>query len=227
VHALGVSGSFAEEEQEGARVFAAVAGRCGVRRIVYLGGIVHDDDVSEHLASRREVGAILRGGTVPAIEFRASIVIGDGSSSFELVRDLVERLPAMVAPSWLDNPAQPIALDDLVEYLVAAIDVPIDQSAIYEVGGSDRTTYRELVDEVARQLGRDPIIVTVPAATPVPISVLPEALTGLLPERARLAGNLIESMRYDTAVRDDSALTAFTVQPRGLSDAVTAALAAA
>jgi uncharacterized protein YbjT (DUF2867 family) len=227
VHALGTNGSFAEEERSGARAFAQAAAEQGVRRIVYLGGIVHENDLSEHLASRRAVGEMLRGGDVPAIEFRASIVIGDGSSSFELVRDLVERIPAMVAPNWLDNPAQPIAVDDLVEYLVAAIDAPLDGSVVYEIGGSDRGTYRDLVDEVARQLGRDPLVVTVPAVVPVPLSSLPEALTGFLPERARLAANLLESMRYDTSVRDDSALTDFTVRPRGLREAVSAALAGA
>jgi uncharacterized protein YbjT (DUF2867 family) len=226
VHALGTNGPFAEEERTGARTFAVAAREQGVRRIVYLGGIVHDDDLSEHLASRREVGEILRASGVPTIEFRASIVVGEGSASFELIRDLLEELPALVVPTWLENGAQPIAVDDLIDYLVAAIDVPLQGSAVYEIGGADRVTYRDLVDEVGRQLGREPAaVVSVAAAVPMrALSLMPEALTGILPERARLAASLIESLRYDTSVREASALHVFDVRPRGLADAVATAL---
>jgi uncharacterized protein YbjT (DUF2867 family) len=226
VHSLGAAGSFEDDERTAAQEFAAAARECGVGRLVYLGGIAHGDDLSPHLGSRREVGEILRGSGIPTVELRASIVVGDGSASFELIRDLVERLPAVVAPDWLDNPAQPIALDDVVEYLVAALEVPVaTDGVVYEIGGADRVTYRELVAEVGRQLGREPRVLTVPVpAPPLAASELPAALAELIPERARLAANLVESLRYDTAVHDDAATRDFALRPRGLRDAVAAAL---
>jgi uncharacterized protein YbjT (DUF2867 family) len=226
VHSLEAAGDFGDAETHAAGVFATAARERGVERIVYLGGIVHGTDLSAHLESRRAVGEILRSSAVPAIEFRASIVVGAGSASFELVRDLVERLPLLVGPDWLDNPAQPIALEDVVAYLVEALELPLTDSVVYEIGGADRVTYRALVDEVARQTGGTPTAAVVPVPSPpVSASDLPSALTQLIPERARLAANLIESLRYDTAVSDDAALADFRVRPKGIEDAVREALA--
>lgn len=226
VHSLGMAGEFGEDEEGAARTFAAAARDRGVGRIVYLGGIVHDDDLSPHLASRREVGEILRESGVPTIEFRTSIVVGAGSASFELVRDLVDALPVLVGPDWLDNPAQPIGVDDVVAYLVAALDAPFEGSLVYEIGGADRGTYRDLVDEVARLRGRSGVLTSLPVPPmPVPASALPKQLAELVPERARLAANLLESLRHGTAVEDDAALRDFDVRPIGLSEAVAAALA--
>jgi uncharacterized protein YbjT (DUF2867 family) len=228
VHSLGDSGDFEETERRSAREFAAAAREQGLQRLIYLGGIVHADKLSPHLRSRREVGEVLRASGVPTLELRASIVVGAGSASFELVRTMVENLPTVVAPDWLDHAAQPIALDDVVEYLVAALDVPLDEEAVYEVGGADRVRYRDLVNEVADQLGRPQRRFTLPVPEPpLGVSQLPDALAGLIPERARLAANLIESLQYDSDVRDESALDAFDVRPRGLRDAVAAALASA
>jgi uncharacterized protein YbjT (DUF2867 family) len=228
VHSLGSVGDFEETERRDAREFAAAARECGLQRLIYLGGIVHGENLSPHLRSRREVGEILRASGVPTVELRASIVVGAGSASFELVRTMVERLPTVVAPDWLDHAAQPIALDDVVEYLVAALDVPLEQEAVYEVGGGDRVRYRDLVNEVASQLGRPQRRFTLPVPEPpLGISQLPDALAGLIPEDARLAANLIESLQYDSDVRDDSARGVFDVRPRGLRDAVAAALASA
>jgi uncharacterized protein YbjT (DUF2867 family) len=226
VHSLTAAGEFAEEERRVARTFAGAALECGVGRLVYLGAIVHDDgELSAHLRSRREVGEILRGSGVSTIEFRASIVVGDGSASFDLVRTLVERLPGLVGPDWLDNASQPIAVDDVVAYLAAALDVPLDGEAVYEIGGADRVRYRDLVNEVAVQLGRPTYELTLPVpAPPFDASQLPEQLTQLVPDRARLAANLLESLRHDTDVRDDAAARDFDVRPRGLRDAVAAAL---
>jgi len=225
VHGLATAGEFVEEERHGARTFAEAVRRRGVGRLVYLGGIVHGDDLSPHLQSRRDVGEILRASGVPAIELRASIVVGDGSASFDLVRTLVERLPGLVGPDWLDNAAQPIAVDDVVAYLVAALDVPVEGSAVYEIGGADRVRYRDLVNEVARQLGRPTYDVTVPMPVPpLDASQLPEQLARLIPGRARIAANLLESLRHDTDVRDDAAARDFDVRPLGLRDAVAAAL---
>jgi uncharacterized protein YbjT (DUF2867 family) len=228
VHSLDSAGDFAENERRGAREFAAAARERDLSRLVYLGGIAHDDELSPHLRSRREVGEILRASGVPTVELRASIVVGAGSASFELVKTMVESLPTIVAPDWLDNTAQPIALDDLVEYLIAALDVDLPQAGtVYEIGGADRVRYRDLVNEVAEQLGRPKRQVTVPVpAPPVALSQLPDVLTGLMPDRALVAANLLESLRHDTDVRDDGALRDFDLHPRGLRDAVAAALAA-
>ena len=226
VHSLGLAGEFADGESRAATTFAAAARDREVGRIVYLGGIVHDDDLSPHLASRREVGEIFRRSGVATIEFRTSIVVGAGSASFELVRDLVDALPVLVGPDWLDNPAQPIGVEDVVAYLVAALDLPLQESVVYEIGGADRATYRDLVDEIARKRGRPGVLASLPVPPLlVPASAVPEKLAELVPERARVAANLLESLKHDTAVEDDSALRDFDVRPLGLRDAVAAALA--
>lgn len=222
VHSLGSGGGFEEEERRGAREFSTAARECGVGRLIYLGGIVHADDLSPHLHSRREVGEILRSSGVPAIEFRASIVVGKGSASFELIKTIVERFPSPLAPDWLDHLAQPIAVDDVVVYLASALDVQLDGAAVYEIGGADRVRYRDLVNAVAERLGRQTRDVTIPAPD---IPALPGALASFLPERLRLPLHLLESLQYDTDVRDDAARRDFDVEPRGLDEAVHAALA--
>jgi uncharacterized protein YbjT (DUF2867 family) len=223
VHSLDSGGDFEEEERRGASEFAAAARERGLERLVYLGGIVHEADLSPHLRSRQEVGEILRSSGVPAIEFRASIVVGEGSASFELVKTLVEKLPTVVAPDWLDHLSQPIAIDDVLEYLVAALDVRIEgESAIYEIGGADRVRYRDLVNEVAERLGRPKREVTIPTPD---IPALPGVLASVLPDRLALPLHLLESLQYDTDVRDDSARRDFDIAPRGLDEAVAAALA--
>jgi uncharacterized protein YbjT (DUF2867 family) len=226
VHSLGLAGEFGNDEGRAATTFAEAARECDVGRLVYLGGILHDADPSPHLLSRREVGEILRGSAVPTVEVRTSIVVGAGSASFELVRDLVNVLPVLVGPDWLDNPAQPIGVDDVVAYLVAALDVPLDGEIVYEIGGADPGTYRDLVDEIARQRGRFGLLATLPLPpASAAASALPERLAELVPGRARLAVNLLESLRHGTAVEDDSALRDFDVSPMGLRDAVAVALA--
>jgi uncharacterized protein YbjT (DUF2867 family) len=226
VHSLGAAGGFEQEERRAAREFAAAARERGLERIIYLGGIAHDEKLSPHLRSRREVGEILRAGGVPTIELRASIVVGAGSASFELVKTLVEWLPSTLAPDWLEHAAQPIALDDVVDYLTAALDVPVEGTAIYEIGGADKVRYRDLVDEVAGQLGRPRTRLTVPVPEPpLGVSQLPDVLARLVPQRARLAANLLESLQHDSDVRDTAARRDFDVRPRGLHQAVAEALA--
>ena len=222
VHALGSGSDFEEEERRGAREFGAAARERGVQRLIYLGGIVHTSELSPHLRSRREVGEILRSSGIPTIEFRASIVVGEGSASFELIKTMVETLPTVVAPNWLDHLAQPIAIDDVVEYLIAALDAPLEQEAVYEIGGADQVRYRDLVNEVAERLDRPKREVTLPVPD---LPAVPGAIADLLPERLKLPFHLLESLQYDTDVRDDAALRAFDVRPRGLQEAVAAALA--
>jgi uncharacterized protein YbjT (DUF2867 family) len=225
VHSLGAAGGFGDEERRAAETFASAARERGVPRLIYLGGIVPEGELSPHLESRRAVGEILRKSGVPTIELRASIVVGAGSASFELVRDLVGQLPVVVAPAWLENAAQPIALEDVLAYLVAALDLPLAGSVVYEIGGADRVTYRALVDEVAQQTGGTPVGAELPVPRlPLSPSSLPAELGRLVPERARLAANLLESLEHETAVHDDAALRDFDVRPMGLADAVRAAL---
>ncbi len=221
VHALGAATGFEEREQEGARNFAAAARAQGVRRIIYLGGLGDEAQLSPHLRSRHEVGRILRASGVPTIEFRASIVIGSGSLSFEMIRALVERLPAMITPRWVRVPAQPIAIDDLLEYLLAALDLPGDESRRFEIGGADQVSYGDLMAEYARQRGLRRVMLAVPFLTPRLSSLWLGLVT---PVYARIGRKLVDSMTTPTVVRDPSARAAFAVRPRGMREAIAAAL---
>ncbi|UCC50069.1 MAG: NAD(P)H-binding protein, partial [Gemmatimonadota bacterium] len=151
VHAMASGGDFEEEDRCGAVNFARAAREAGVRRIVYLGGLGREPGLSRHLRSRQEVGRVLRESGVPTIEFQASIIIGSGSLSFEMIRALVQKLPVMVTPRWVRSPAQPLAVEDLIGYLVAALDVELAGSAVFEIGGADRVSYRDIMREYARQ----------------------------------------------------------------------------
>jgi tryptophan-rich sensory protein/uncharacterized protein YbjT (DUF2867 family) len=222
VHSMGSSARFEAEDREAARNFGEAARAAGVRRIIYLGGLGDAAErLSAHLQSRHEVGGILRASGVPAIEFRASIVIGSGSLSFELIRSLVERLPVMIAPRWVGVPAQPIAIADLLAYLVAALDLPLDASRVFEIGGADRTSYGGLMREYARQRGLARWIVPVPVLTPRLSSLWLALVT---PVHARVGRKLIDSMRHPTVVNDESALDAFPIRPIGFREAIAAAI---
>lgn len=222
VHSMATAGDFEERDRRSARSFAAAAAKAGVRRIVYLGGLGQGAALSAHLASRHEIGRILRASPVPTIEFRASIVIGSGSLSFEMVRALVDRLPLMTTPRWVRSPAQPIAVEDVIAYLVAALDLPEGPSRVYEIGGADVVSYAELMREYARQRGLRRVILPVPVLTPG----LSALWLGLItPVYARVGRALIEGVRNATVVQDRSALRDFPVRPRGMREAVARALA--
>ncbi|MDQ3675094.1 MAG: NAD(P)H-binding protein, partial [Gemmatimonadota bacterium] len=150
IHAMASPRDFEREERAGAENFARAARAARVRRIVYLGGL-GAEDLSPHLASRQSVGRILRDEGVPTTEFRASIILGSGSLSFELVRSLVERLPILIVPRWASQLTQPIAIEDLIAYLVAALDGEWESSELVEIGGCDRVSYLDLMREYARQ----------------------------------------------------------------------------
>jgi uncharacterized protein YbjT (DUF2867 family) len=166
VHSMGSGADFEERDRAAARNFAAAASAAGVRRIVYLGGLGSGDDLSPHLRSRQEVGRILAVSGVQVIELRASIVIGSGSLSFEMIRALVERLPVMITPRWVDARAQPIAVEDLLDYLLAAADVPLEGSRVFEIGGADQVSYGDLMREYARLRGLRRRMIRVPVLTP-------------------------------------------------------------
>jgi len=213
VHSMGSAGQFEEQDRQAAQNFADAAREQGVKRIVYLGALGNQDQaLSAHLRSRHEVADILRGSEVPTIEFRASIVIGSGSLSFEMIRALVQRLPVMICPRWVAVKAQPIAIEDVVAYLMAALNLPFEQSAIFEIGGPDQVNYGEIMQEYARQCGLRRWMIPVPVLTPHLSSLWLGLVT---PIYARVGRKLIESIRNPTLVRDKSALTVFNIQPMG------------
>lgn len=220
VHGLADTADLEQTELAGARTFAAAAKRAGVGRLVYLGGLAHGEGLSDHLRTRHEVGEALRVDGPPTVELRASVVIGDGSASFDLVRALVDYLPALVLPDWVDTPCQPIALDDVVAYLVAALELEPAESRVFEIGGADKITYRGLIELYAEATGASPPTVTLPAL-PLPV---PDLLTRFAPEQARVWAKLAEGMRFDSTVLDDEALRVFDVRPRGVREAIEAAL---
>lgn len=221
VHSMGDS-RFEERDRTGARNFAAAAAAAGVQRIVYLGGLGSDkENLSPHLRSRNEVGEILRASGVTTVEFRASIVLGSGSLSFEMIRSLVELLPVMVTPSWVRVLAQPIAIDDLLDYLLAALDLPTTESRVYEIGGADKVSYGDLMREYARQRGIRRVMIPVPVLTPHLSSLWLGLVTPLY---ARIGKKLIRSIEHPTVVHDRSARQDFTIAPRGMAEAVARAL---
>ena len=151
VHSMGTVRGFEDTDRQAAERFGAAARVQRVQRIIYLGALGDSSgNLSPHLRSRQEVGEILRRSGVPVIEFRASIVLGSGSLSFEMIRALVERLPVMITPRWVNVRAQPIAIQDVLQYLRAALDLPARGSAVYKIGGPDQVTYGELMREYAR-----------------------------------------------------------------------------
>ncbi|HEU5212024.1 MAG TPA: SDR family oxidoreductase [Gaiellaceae bacterium] len=222
VHSMAASGPFARADRRGAENFADAARRSGVSRIIYLGGLGAEHDVSTHLESRHEVGRILRESGVQTIEFRASIIIGSGSASFEIVRSLVDRSPVLLIPRWVVSRTQPIAIEDVLAYLLAALELGFEESRLFEIGGPDRVTYADLMREYARQVGLRRAVIRVPLATPR-ISGL--WLSVLTPVYASIGRQLIESLRDDTLVGDGAARDAFAIRPRGFREAIERALA--
>jgi uncharacterized protein YbjT (DUF2867 family) len=228
VHLMSGSGSkdFEREDRQAAKNFAGAAREAGVRRLVYLGGLGDDTDpkLSPHLRSRHEVGEILRDSGVETVEFRASMVIGAGSLSFELMKSLTDRLPAMLCPRWLTTPTQPIAVDDVLSYLLAALDLPPGESRIFEIGGTDVSTYGDLIREYARQKGLRRWLISVPVLTPY-LSGLWLAL--VTPASFEVGRHLIEGLKNPTVVRDRSALDVFPIRPLGVREAIRKAIAEA
>ena len=222
VHSMG-SESFEQADADAARNFGEAALLAGVRRIIYVGGLGSGNEMlSPHLRSRHEVGRILRESEVPVLEFRASIVIGSGSLSFEMIRALVERLPVMITPRWVGVMAQPIAIDDLLKYLLAALRIPVSQYGIYEIGGADRVSYEDIMRTYARHRGLRRRMISVPLLTPRLSSLWLGLVTPLY---ARVGRKLVESMIHPTIVQDSRALDTFNIKPMGIDQAVRRALA--
>ncbi len=221
VHSLGEGPDFETKERAAAAAFGAAARTAGVRHIIYLGGLGRGPDLSPHLASRQEVGRVLAASGVPVTELRASIVIGSGSLSFEMIRALVEKLPAMVVPRWASVLTQPIAVEDVIAYLVAALDQPGDTTRVYEIGGTDKVSYLELMREYARQRGLRRRMWTVPVLTPRLSSLWLGLVT---PVQARVGRQLILSLGNEMMVTDPAAARDFPLRPRSLASAIARAL---
>ena len=219
VHAMAGGAGFEDRDRAMATAFAEGAAEAGVGRIVYLGGLGHEG-LSTHLSSRQEVGSLLGSAGVPVVELRAAVVLGAGSISFEMVRYLTERLPVMVCPRWVSTPTQPIALGDLLDYLVQSTSVAPD---VYEIGCTDATTYREMMDTYARVRGLRPrLVVKVPVLTPALSAHWVDFVT---PVDARVSHALIESLTNEVTVRTRARTdAAFTVRPLTVAQAIRAAL---
>ena len=229
VHSMepGTGGEFRERDATGASAFSRAASSAGLDRVVYLGGLGRGgDELSEHLESRQETGRILAEDGPPLVEFRAAMVIGADSASYRMLTDLVRRLPAMVLPRWVSTPSQPIALDDVVSYLEAAVDLETaDRHVIFEIGGPDVLTYRDMIEIVASESGRHPVLVAVPFLTPK-LSSYWCAITTSVPMAT--AQPLIAGMTVPTVVHSDAARTAFPeIRPMSFRDALARATAEA
>jgi uncharacterized protein YbjT (DUF2867 family) len=221
VHALTVTKGFEQEEFGGAQRFANAARVAGVRKIIYLGGLGSGKDLSLHLKTRHRVGEILRESGVQVIEFRAGMIIGSGSISFEILRALVGRLPVMTTPSWTETLTQPIAIEDVLSYLLDAIAMQSRDHEVFEIGGPDRITYKNLLREYAQLKGLKRWIVPVPVLSPRISSLWLGLVT---PVYARVGRKLIEGLRNETTANTERALNVFSVQPMSTRQAMQRAL---
>ena len=224
IHSMGRSGNFGRRDLRAARHFAEAAVDQRVERIIYLGGLGKPGtELSEHLRSRHETGAALREAGVPVTEFRASILVGSGSVSFEMIRSLTERLPVMICPRWVYTRTQPIAIDDALTYLVAALDTPESQGQIIEIGGRDVLTYRDMMLTYARLRGLRRFIIPVPLLTPRLSSYWVHLVT---PIPSTIAQPLIKGLSVEVVVTDDRARRLFPqITPMDYETAVARALA--
>ena len=222
VHSMAAGAAFRERDRHMAQAFGEAAQRAGVRRIIYLGGLGDPAHVhSKHLVSRQEVGSCLAAAGVPVVEFRAAVIVGSGSASFEMIRHITEHLPVMITPTWVNTRCQPIGIRSVLAYLIEAIDHPT-ASGIYEIGGQDILTYREMMLRYARIRGLRRLILSLPVPLPQLSSLWIDLVT---PIPSSIAHPLVESLRTEVIVRDNRALRTFGVQPSGYDDAVRLALA--
>lgn len=223
IHSLGTGAGYAERDPVAARGFGDAARRAGVRRILYLGGLGDSRArLSMHLRSRQETGAALRECGVPVTEFRAAVIVGSGSLSFEMIRYLTERIPIMICPRWVFTRTQPIAIADVLAYLVAAPQTPESAGRILEIGGNEVMTYADMMLGYARARGLRRKLLAVPVLTPRLSSYWVHLVT---PIPANIAQPLIRSLGDDTVVRDDRARRLFPeIRPADYATAVRDAL---
>ena len=219
IHSMSKGASFGDLDASAARAFGHTARQAGVSRIIYLGGLGEPSaDLSQHLRSRHQTGQALREGGVPVTEFRAAVIVGSGSISFEMIRYLVERLPVMVCPRWIYSRIQPIAVDDVLDYLVASLIVQESAGQIVEIGGRDETTYRGLILGYATARGLRRLLFPVPVLTPRLSSYWVHWIT---PIPARITVALVEGLRNDVVVTDHLARALFPgIEPQDYASAI-------
>ena len=222
VHSLD-SPDFERKDADAARAFAEAAAAAELQRIVYLGGLGDDDDdLSAHLRSRRGVEQLLGSAGVPVTTLRAGIIVGHGGISWELTRQLVDHLPAMITPRWVRTRAQPIAIDDVVRYLVGVLEVPEAADRAYDIGGPEVLEYVTMMRRVAQIRGRRFLVMPVPLLTPQLSSLWLALVTEVDTQTARA---LVDSMTNEVVVRDDSIRALVPFDPMGYDEAVRLALA--
>lgn len=223
IHSLGTGAAFEERDTKAADNFAAAASEAGVERVIYLGGLGETgEDLSAHLRSRRDVEERLGQGTYDLTTFRAAIIVGAGSASFEMVRQLVSRLPVMITPKWVRTPSQPIAIRDVVEYLRRAIEVPESAGETIEIGGPEVLSYQEMMERTAQATGRHLTVIPVPVLTPT-LSVYWIDLMTDTPKH--ISHPLIEGLENPVVVTDDRATELFDVELTPFDAAIERALA--
>jgi uncharacterized protein YbjT (DUF2867 family) len=223
IHSLASGPDYYRLDATGARNFGAAAREAGVGRIIYLGGLGDPEDrLSRHLRSRQRVGELLRASGVPVTEFRAAIIIGAGSVSFRLMRYLADRLPIMLAPRWVYTRIQPISIQDVLSYLVKALEVPESAGKTIEIGGATILTYRSMMMRYAQLQRRSILVIPVPALTPRLSSYWVGLITPIPPDVAR---PLILGLRNEVVVRDNLSSELFPeIKPMGYMDALRLAL---
>lgn len=214
---------FEERDRLNAKNFAEAASHCGVKRIIYLGGLTNEKDpekLSPHMKSRWEVGEILKRSTAKVTIFRAAVILGYGGGSYEMLSYLVERLPVMVCPRWVLTESQPIAIDDVVDYLTDAIEVDATAGQTYDIGGPEKLTYLDMMKRFAKITGRSLRVIIVPFLTPRLSSYWVDLVT---PVRAALARPLIDSLKHEAVVEDDSIQKLIPLHVAGFDEAITRA----
>jgi len=209
---------FANREKVQAQNFLQAATKAGVKRIIYMGGLVNDSlELSPHMKSRKDVGDILRSGSIPVTEFRASLIIGAQGGSYAMLRYLVERLPVMVCPSWVKSLTQPIAVDDVVFYLAECLSKPETINQIFEIGGPDKITYEELMRIYSAYLNRNLFVLQIPFLTTRLSSYWVDLIT---PVKASLARPLIDSLVHDSVVTDDKITKIIPIHLKSVREAI-------
>ena len=224
VHSMNSKNDFERLECEAAKNFAQAAVENKVKRIIYLGALGSEKEgaLSPHLQSRKKVGNILRDSGIQVIEFQASIILGAGSLSYEMIKALSEKLLVMIMPKWVSVKAQPIGIKDVLDYLIQAIDLKVERNEIYEIGGPDQVSYKELIQEYSRQRGLKRFLIPVPVLTPWLSSLWLALVT---PVYARVGRKLILSIKNPTLVKNDKALKVFpAIKPMKISEAISLAL---
>ena len=220
VHSMAAGRGFGALDREAAANFGRAAAQAGVRRIVYLGGLVPADARSEHLRSRVETGEVLRASGVPVTELRAGMIIGPGSAAYEVMRDLVNHLPLMTTPKWVRSRSTPIALDDLLAYLAGVAGLEAAAGRTLEVAGPEAVTYEEIMRCYGRQVGRRPRIIAVPVLSPRISSYWLRLVTSV---PVGIARALVEGLEHDFVAHDDEIRRLLPRPLLGLEDAIRAA----